>query len=140
MATNYRGGELLVTLLDRCRELRAESTDAESLLWLLLRNRRLQGVKFRRQHQFGPFVLDFYAPEGKLAIEADGGQHFEDARRRRDEARSRYLRARGIKVLRFTDREILLETTAVLESIWSTLADPHPNRLPEGEGIRPPEQ
>ena len=58
------------------RVLRAEATDAERALWTILRDRRLGGVKFRRQHSVGPYILDFFCPALRLAIEADGGQHY----------------------------------------------------------------
>ncbi|MEK7751746.1 MAG: endonuclease domain-containing protein, partial [Acidobacteriota bacterium] len=61
--------------MERRRRLRREATDAESLLWRLLRGRQLAGEKFRRQHQVGPYILDYYCPSQKIAIEADGGQH-----------------------------------------------------------------
>jgi adenine-specific DNA-methyltransferase len=61
----------LVALLDRCRRLRRDSTDAEQLLWRLLRGRQVGGAKFRRQHQYGPYILDFFGAEHKLVVEAD---------------------------------------------------------------------
>ncbi len=139
--TNYRGGLLSVTLLDRCRKLRMQSTDAEHLLWQLLRGQQL-GAKFRRQHQFGPYILDFYCDEHKLGVEVDGGQHFEEAGAKKDAKRTSYLQALGVRVLRCTDREVLLEPEAVLEAICQELWDPHPfvalrassSPLPEGTG------
>jgi len=67
------------TPLARRRQLRRSSTDAEAFLWYHLRSRRLAGFKFRRQHPYGPFILDFFCAERNLAIELDGGQHFEPA-------------------------------------------------------------
>ncbi len=64
--------------IEKCRRLRKEQTDAERKLWSILRNRQLSGVKFRRQFPIGRYMLDFYSPEHKLGIEADGGQHYED--------------------------------------------------------------
>ena len=97
--------------------MRGRQTDAEAAVWWLLRNRNL-GVKFRRQHPIGRFVLDFYCPELRLAIEVDGNQHAADAARTRDAARSEALRHQGIRVVRFTNREVLLESEAVAEAIW----------------------
>jgi len=129
------------------RKLRHEQTDAESLMWLLLRDRRLGSAKFRRQHPVDPYVLDFYCNNAKLAIEVDGGQHG-DARTK-DEQRTAYLKSKGIEVLRFWDNEVLKETEAVLEKIWEKLMtkgiisneasgnkqQPSPPApLPEGEG------
>ena len=103
--------------VERRRRLRREATDAESLLWALLRGRQLAGEKFRRQHQVGLYVLDFYCPSRKIAIEADGGQHLSAEGLAGDAQRTRYLRDRGIRVLRFSNREILLETEGVLAVI-----------------------
>ena len=108
-------------LLARCRELRQNATDAERLLWHLLRNRHLAGAKFRRQHPVGSYILDFYCAQVKLAIELDGGQHSEAAQQQRDRRRTRMLAAHGIRVLRFWNNEVLAETEAVLETIWNAL-------------------
>ena len=71
-ARNYRGGYRLAALTELARELRAKRTPAEDFLWQLLRNRQLQGFKFRRQHQFGGYVADFYCREACLVVECDG--------------------------------------------------------------------
>jgi adenine-specific DNA-methyltransferase len=71
----FRNDQAFVALLQRCRDLRRQSTDAEHLLWRLLRNRQIAGAKFRRQHQHGHYILDFYCVTHHLAVEADGGQH-----------------------------------------------------------------
>jgi very-short-patch-repair endonuclease len=102
------------------RRLRSEPTDAEARLWQLLRNRQL-GAKFRRQHPVGPFVLDFFCAERLLAIELDGGQHFEDRGIEHDARRARYLAEHGIRVMRFTNLELLGELHAVKEAIWSAV-------------------
>ena len=102
------------------RQLRRRSTDAERRLWSLVRGRRL-GAKFRRQHSLDGYTLDFFSPEVMVAVEVDGGQHFEEAHRRSDTARDATLAARGIEVLRFSDREVLLETQGVGEVIWRTV-------------------
>ncbi len=98
------------------RKLRAEQTDAESLMWALLRDKRLGGAKFRRQHPFQPYVLDFFCHEANLAVELDGGQHGEA--QAHDEKRSAFLKSKGIDILRFWNNEALAETEAVLEKIW----------------------
>ncbi len=103
------------------RNLRQQSTAAEQLLWRLLRNRRLTGYKFRRQHPVPPYVLDFYCDAKKLAIELDGGQHNTDEARAHDEIRTVFLNSRGIQVLRFWNDIVLTETDAVLEAILNTL-------------------
>jgi very-short-patch-repair endonuclease len=72
-----RGGrELRRINIDKCRELRKKQTDAEKKLWEILRNRQLARVKFKRQFPVGSYILDFYSPEYRLGIEADGGQHY----------------------------------------------------------------
>jgi very-short-patch-repair endonuclease len=103
------------------RNLRQQSTDAEQLLWSLLRNRRLAGYKFRRQHPIAPYVLDFYCDDAKLAIELDGGQHNTDETRLHDEIRLKFLAEHGIRVLRFWNHEVLTETDATLEAIHKAL-------------------
>ena len=107
------------------RHLRSAPTDAEALLWHHLRARQIAGFKFRRQHAVGPYVLDFFCHEAGLAVEVDGSQHMDQAAQ--DEARTRYLETLAIKVLRFTNTEVLTETDAVLEVILSQLrTDPSP--------------
>jgi len=101
------------------RQLRQQLTDAESLVWSLLRDRRLAGLKFRRQHPAPPYTLDFYCHEAKLCIELDGGQHADqsDQDRKRDAA----LANQGIRTLRFWNNQVLIETENVLETIWQAL-------------------
>jgi len=121
----------------RARELRDSSTDAERAIWQRLRSRQLGGHKFRRQHPVGPYFADFACIEAGLIVELDGSQHFEANAIRADEARSASLRQAGFHVLRFDDRQALLETQAVLQVIhdWLVARHPHPNPLPPaGEG------
>ena len=120
------------------RKLRQQQTDAESLVWMLLRDRRLGGYKFRRQYPVTPYILDFYCHEARLAIEVDGGQHADS--RRYDSTRDAFLTAQGIQVLRFWNNQVFAETEAVLEAIWQALqirAPSPPIPLPEGEGRLP---
>ncbi len=114
------------------REMRGSMTDAEALLWKLLRNRRIAGAKFRRQHPIGRYILDFYCAEEKLAIELDGSQHAESVAY--DQHRDSWLRARGIRVLRFRNNQMLTETEAVLETIYLSLLSPLP-QAGEGPGV-----
>ena len=99
------------------KQLRHELTDCEQLLWRHLRNRQLGGFKFRRQYPLSPYVLDFYCAELELAVELDGGQHFGDEALHRDAERSRYLGGRGVRVIRFSNREILAQMPEVLAEI-----------------------
>jgi very-short-patch-repair endonuclease len=107
-------------------------TDAEERLWYNLRRHGLDGYKFRRQHPLGPYILDFYCAKGRLVVEVDGGQHFEDGRALADAERTLYLEQRGLRVLRFTNLETLLKTDAVLNVIFKALGSPLPNPLPKG--------
>ncbi len=120
-----------VALIKTARKLRRNTTDAELMLWLALRNRRLNGHKFKRQVPFGPYVADFLCVEAKLIIEADGGQHAEEIIN--DLERSRYFESQGYRVLRFWNNEILRNLEGVLETIAaelgeSPLTQPSPRR------------
>ena len=103
------------------RKLRREQTDAERMLWSRLRNRWLDGVKFRRQQPIGPYVVDFVSFSRKLVIELDGSQHAETEPKKRDDARTRWLTERGYRVLRFWNNEVLVSTDSVLEMIREAL-------------------
>ena len=81
----------------RARRLRQDATDAERKLWFVLSRRQVEGAKFRRQHPFGPYILDFYCEKTRLAVEVDGGQHTAE----RDQVRTAYLNGQGVSVLRF---------------------------------------
>ncbi|BDG02791.1 endonuclease domain-containing protein [Anaeromyxobacter oryzae] len=106
------------------RALRGGSTDAEAKLWRVLRDRRLGGVKFRRQHPVGPYVLDFFCRAHRLAVELDGGQHYTPEGEAHDARRTEWLAERGIRVIRFTDAEALRDTDTVLQVIWDALGLP----------------
>ncbi|HEX9813233.1 MAG TPA: methionine--tRNA ligase [Burkholderiales bacterium] len=118
-------------LLEFARKLRQEQTDAEQLLWMLLRDRRIHDAKFRRQHpmELGGkrYILDFYCEEAKLAIELDGGQHQDQTKR--DETRTRALAAAGVSVARYWDHDVLRDTSAVLEAIWNELQQRLPSHM-----------
>ena len=104
-------------LLSLARVLRRRQTDAERVMWHLVRRRQL-GVKFRRQHPIEPYVLDFYCHRLRLAVEVDGAGHVQPTKRAEDRERSAVLQAQGIKVVRFTNVEVLQETEAVAEALW----------------------
>ncbi len=105
------------------KDLRKNSTDAEKLLLLRIKQNQL-GFKFRRQHGIGPYVLDFYCTEKKMAIELDGGQHNDDQKKIYDQERTEFLNSLGIKVLRFWNSEVLKNIELVLEVIWGELNKP----------------
>jgi very-short-patch-repair endonuclease len=94
-------------------------TKGEKLLWGRLRASRLNGLKFRRQCGIGIYIVDFYCPELKLAIEIDGDVHGYEVRRIQDEDREKSLQKLGIKVLRFTNGEVIESINGVLEQILS---------------------
>jgi 2-isopropylmalate synthase len=98
----------------RARSMRGAPTDAELRLWRLLRDRRLNGVKFRRQVPLGPYIVDFLCVGAKLIVEADGSQHAESVR---DTIRDGYLASQGWKVLRFWNNEVAENREGVLETI-----------------------
>ncbi|MCW5751814.1 MAG: endonuclease domain-containing protein [Alphaproteobacteria bacterium] len=101
------------------RALRASSTEAERRLWFALRDRRLGGHKFRRQVVIGRFIADFLCPAHRLVVELDGGQHGEGAAR--DAARTAWLEARGYRVLRFWNNDVLENMEGVLVRILAAL-------------------
>ncbi|HKT17654.1 MAG TPA: endonuclease domain-containing protein [Stellaceae bacterium] len=107
----------------RARRLRRAMTDAERALWYLLRDRRLSGYKFRRQHPLGPFILDFACISHRLVIEADGGQHAESEA---DARRTHWLELRGWRVLRFWNNEILHNRDGVVETILRAIEEASP--------------
>ena len=102
------------------RMLRKGMTDAERKIWSLLRNNNL-GVKFRRQAPFGEFVLDFYSAAVKLNVELDGSQHYTEKGRRDDRKRDDKLQESGIKVLRFSSADALVDPTSVAQIIFDEI-------------------
>src|SRR6187402_153357 len=99
------------------RELRQESAKAEKLLWAELRNKKLNGLKFRRQHPIDKFVLDFYCHERKLAIELDGSIHDLKVNKDYDEARTAMLAGLNIIVLRFKNEDVTNNLKEVIRKI-----------------------
>jgi len=108
------------------RRLRNRMTDAEQRLWQSLRRRQMGEFKFRRQHPFGDYVLDFVCLEAMLVVEVDGGQH--GANPENDKARTARLTRAGFRVLRFWDNEVLKDLKAVKSSIWEALHTPPPSQ------------
>jgi len=116
---------------ERARSLRSEQSDVEKRLWRELRDRQLDGFKFRRQHGIGPYIVDFVCIEAGLVVELDGGQHAEQVNY--DSRRSVFIEAAGYRVVRFWNNEVLDNTEGVLERIRELLAvSPSPRPSPQG--------
>jgi very-short-patch-repair endonuclease len=101
--------------------MRHESTDAEKKLWSRLRNSQLAGHKFRRQVPLAGFIVDFYCLKSRLIVEVDGGQHYDSPGRAYDGSRDAKLRAAGLRILRYSDVEVLKDTDIVLADILKHL-------------------
>jgi len=127
----YRGGFEFSGLLETARELRQKQTPAEEIMWALLRNRKLMGLKFRRQHQFGEYIADFYCHEAKLVIELDGKIH--EQKIAKDKKRDAYMQAIGLTVLRFANEDFLSDPEAILNKIANALPD-EKSSSPSGRG------
>ena len=110
----------------RAKALRRDATDVEKKLWQRLRNRQMQGFKFRRQHPLPPFILDFACEEEKLGIELDGGQHNEAENIARDAARSALLATSGWRIMRFWNNEVNENIEGVLQVIADALTRKRP--------------
>ncbi len=104
----------------KAKHLRRNSTDAEINLWSRIRNRQLQGWKFRRQSPVGKYIVDFACAELRLVVEIDGGQHAEQVLY--DLGRTRFLQSKGYKVVRFWNNEVLGNIEGVLEALTLTLS------------------
>jgi very-short-patch-repair endonuclease len=102
---------------DRAWALRAAQTKVESRLWQRLRNRQLEGAKFRRQHPISSYIADFFCFDARLVVELDGGQHGEERERQADDRRTEYLENHGYRVLRFWNEEVLDNIDGLLETI-----------------------
>lgn len=106
------------------KQLRNNSTSAEAVLWLMLKNSQLQGRKFRRQHSVNNYILDFYCPAEKLAIELDGAQHYTTEGSANDMERDGQLEALQIKVLRFENSALFNNPAAVIAEIQKHFKKP----------------
>ena len=108
-------------LKTNARQLRNNSTAAELLLWSRLRRKQLLNTQFYRQKPIGNYIADFYAPVGKLVIEVDGGQHYEEENLRRDKERDCFMKQQGLRTLRFNNLEVLQSINDVVEVIFNAL-------------------
>jgi very-short-patch-repair endonuclease len=111
--------------LTRAKRLRREMSDEERILWMLLRDRRFQGFKFRRQAPLGDYAVDFVCFERKLIVELDGSQHAHPEQRAFDAERSAVLEAAGFRVLRIWTTDLFKEREGVMETILNALRAKH---------------
>ncbi|GAB1545104.1 hypothetical protein NUACC21_77800 [Scytonema sp. NUACC21] len=102
---------------EKRKYLRQNTTKAEKILWEKLKGRQLEGCKFRRQYSVAQFVIDFYSSELKLAVEIDGDSHFQDGAVEYDRERQAFIESAGIKFIRFTNNDVYMNLTGVLETI-----------------------
>lgn len=106
-------------LLEFAKSMRTNATDAESLMWQLLRAKRFMNLKFRRQHVIKPYIVDFYCHELGLVVELDGSQHGTDDGIEYDAERTKFLGASELNVVRYWNHEVLNKMNEVLEDLWS---------------------
>ena len=109
------------SLKEYSRSLRKNMTNAEVLLWSRIRRKSLGGYQFYRQRIIGKYIVDFYCHKAKLVIEVDGGQHYSPEGKQKDMVRDSYMTWLGLRVLRFSDREIHENLDVVMETIWRSL-------------------
>ncbi|HEY2070876.1 MAG TPA: DUF559 domain-containing protein [Rhizomicrobium sp.] len=105
----------------RARDLRNNSTEHERFLWKVLGRLRDEGLKFRRQQPIGGYIVDFFCPTFKLIVELDGSQHYLPETFAYDQERTRWLEARGYRVLRFANADVLKSREAVIDAIWEAV-------------------
>ena len=105
-------------LLEFAKTMRSNATDAENLMWQLIRAKRFMNLKFRRQHVIAPYIVDFCCHELGLVIELDGSQHGTDDAIKYDAERTRFLEALDLKVIRYWNHDVLGRTDVVLEDLW----------------------
>jgi very-short-patch-repair endonuclease len=110
---------------EKRRILRKNMPPAETILWSKLRGKNLHGCKFRRQYSIGPYIVDFYSPKLKLAIELDGESHFVEGALERDNVRQAFIESAGITVLRFTNCDIYDRLEGVIEKILEKIPETH---------------
>jgi very-short-patch-repair endonuclease len=125
-------------LRSNARALRKNSSGAERILWSELRDHRLNGASFRRQVPIATYIADFVCHAAKLVIELDGGQHFSDAQEVADARRSALIEAKGFRVLRFSNHDVMTNRACVLETIAAAIGAgiPSPPLPHKGGGSR----
>ena len=133
--SNYRGNFEYSGLLSEARKLRQDQTNAEEMFWQLVRNRKFLNLKFRRQHQIGLYIADFYCDEKRLVVEFDGDVHSNPGQHKHDITRDKFLTSSGFKVVRFKNEELLNNPEKVFAKLLSEM-EPSPLGRGQGEGDR----
>ncbi len=118
---SYKSGLKLIS-----RRLRSEMTENERLLWSRLRRKQLHGIQFYRQKPIGGYIVDFYAPAARLVVEVDGSQHQDNIHAQNDVHRDESLKGQGLRVLRFTNLQVLQELDSVVGVVAEALKSPLP--------------
>ena len=104
-------------IFSNAKDLRERATKAEEIMWLELRNNKLEGYKFRRQHPLNIYIADFYCHKLKLVIEIDGGYHQTYEQKELDAERTSAIEFQGLKVIRFTNEEVILNVSSIINKI-----------------------
>ncbi|MCK5834004.1 endonuclease domain-containing protein [bacterium] len=110
-------------LQEHRRALRSNMPHAEAKLWIFIRKKQIEGIRFRRQFSVGSYILDFYSPECRLAIELDGSSHNNEFSQEYDEERTKYLNSANIEVIRFKNEEVFDNIDGVIEQIKTTISN-----------------
>ena len=110
-------------LLEFAKSMRHTATDAEHLMWQIIRAKRFMNLKFRRQHVIAPYIVDFYCHEIGLIIELDGSQHGTNDLMAYDVERTKFLEALGLTVVRYWNHDVLGRTDVVLEDLWKRCSE-----------------
>ena len=116
-AKRWRGLVPTRETVEKARELRRRLTPPEARLWFAIKGGKLAGVKFRRQHPIGPYVLDFYCPPARLAVEVDGEGHDHPDQIAADARRTAWLEGQGVAVMRVAAEDVRVNLDGVLEAV-----------------------
>ena len=109
-------------IFSNAKKLRDNATKAEEKVWLAVKNNQIEGFKFRRQHPLSFYIADFYCHALKLVIEIDGGYHLTEEQQLLDEERTKNIEFQGLKVIRFTNEEVLAQLPEVIDKIKAFIA------------------
>jgi type I restriction enzyme M protein len=134
-----RGGYIFQGMVEEARKLRKKQTPAEEVMWEFLRNRKLADLKFRRQHQIGDYIVDFFCAEHNLIVELDGPVHDASERKKHDQKRDAYLKSSGYTVIHFKNNDMFEKTRQIFETILAHLPSPlslSPSGRDSSEGLK----